>query len=108
MFSAGDIYEDARSDRREAISRWRGLGGDAGMKVKADTKTRLLEHIRIAEKMADAIYQLSSGKGEIDGQAKQTLIYWSVRAKAALRDAKATVEGELDGSTSAPAGQDEP
>lgn len=64
------------------------------MNAKADAKTLLLEQIRIAERMAEAIYQLSASKDDLDGQTKQTLIYWSTRAKAALRNAQAIIEGE--------------
>jgi hypothetical protein len=77
------------------------FGGDA--RVEEDAVSRLLEHLRIAEKMADSIQQLSSMHGAPD---KNTLISWSVRAKAALRDAKAIIENEgraATGSSGGPA-----
>ena len=70
--------------------------------MEPDAVSQLLEHLRIAEKMADSIQQPSSMHGAPD---KNTLIHWSVRAKAALRDAKAIVENEGRTAPESPGGQ---
>jgi predicted xylose isomerase-like sugar epimerase len=49
--------------------------------VNQESEAELLEHLRVALKMIESIYQITELKGELD---KQTVRSWSLRAKAAI------------------------
>jgi len=62
--------------------------------VDADREAQLLDHLRLADKMMEYIYQLSQMKSELD---KATVRSSALRAKAALREAMKTLEKRTSG-----------
>jgi hypothetical protein len=61
--------------------------------VDAQREAQLLEHLRLAEKMVDYVCEYSQIKSELD---KSTVFSAAIRAKAALREAKAVLEKKDD------------
>ncbi len=70
-----------------------------------DRKAKVLDQLRIANKMLESIYQLSQLKSEL---SKTTVSAWAIRAKAAVEQAEKLIGENNAGGDNIPTSHPSP